>query len=193
MTKSLAAWHARAGAGPALLACVLAGLLTVSGCSSSSTPSWASALGSKVTVQGPAQPAAGNGSPGAAIEGLFNAITDKHYATECSYVEPSVQAACKKGITSLTSSTAPSFQNAAIGYVATDGDQALVGTTGKFCVPGQKPECYTNNDPAAVFSSNKMSFSALWTAQNKISSENVYSLAPCIEIGGKWYLYESSS
>jgi hypothetical protein len=33
----------------------------------------------------------------------------------------------------------------------------------------------------------------LWTAENSISSDNVYSLAPCVKVNGKWYLYESPS
>jgi hypothetical protein len=177
----------RSGVGPALLACGL----VAAGCSSNSAPPWASALGSGVTVTAPAQVSPGNGSPGAAIEGVFAAISAKNYPAECSYVEPSKQAACKSGAASLSSSTAPSFKNAGIGYVATDGDKALVGTTGRFCIPDQTPECYTNNDPAAIFSSKKP-FSTLWTDANKNSTTNVYSLAPCIEIGGKWYLYESS-
>jgi hypothetical protein len=36
-------------------------------------------------------------------------------------------------------------------------------------------------------------FSTLWTDANKARSSNVYLLAPCITIGGHWYLYESSS
>jgi hypothetical protein len=179
----------RAGLGAAFLGCGLVGLLAVTGCSSSSAPSWASALGSGVTVQGPAQVAPGNGSPGAVIAGVFSAISAKHYTAECPYLEPSQQAECKSGAASITSSTGPSLQNAAIGYIATDGDRALVGTTGKFCSPQAKPECYTNNDPAAAFSSNKKSFSALWTEENNNSQANTYSLAPCIKVNGKWYLY----
>jgi hypothetical protein len=140
------------------------------------------------TVAGPAQVAPGNGSPGAVVEGLFATISAKHYAAECAYVEPDKQTLCKTAVATLLSSTTPSFQNAGIGYVAIDGDKALVGTTGKFCVTGQKPECYTNNDPAAIFSGKKP-FAALWADANKASSQNVYSLAPCIKINGKWYLY----
>jgi hypothetical protein len=183
----------RALAGRALLTGGLA-VLAVAGCSSSSSaPSWAAALGSGVTVQAPASATPGNGSPGAAVEGLFSAVNNKHYATECTYMEPSVQADCKSGIASVTSSTSPTLQNAAIGYVVVDGDRALVGTTGKFCVPDQKPACYTNTDPAAIFSANRKAFSALWTEENGISSDNVYSLAPCVKVNGKWYLYEPSS
>jgi hypothetical protein len=182
--------RSRAGVGIALLA----GLLTVAGCGSgSSTPSWAAALGPGVTVQSPGQVAPGYGSPAALVAGIFNAIASKHYTAECSYIEPSQRSGCESGVGALTSSTAPSFQNAATGYVAIDGDEALVGSTGKFCVPGQKPECYTNSDPAAIFSGNKKSFSALWTDQNNASSENVYSLAPCIKVDGKWYLYVAGS
>jgi hypothetical protein len=57
-----------------LVACGLAATLTTTGCSSSSEPSWASALGSGVTVQAPAQTAPGNGSPAAAVQGFVGAL-----------------------------------------------------------------------------------------------------------------------
>lgn len=54
--------------------------------------------------------------------------------------------------------------------------------TGAFCTPGQKPECFTNTDPAAVFSAVH-SFSGLW--KNALSSgPTSYSLAPCEKVGG---------
>jgi hypothetical protein len=183
----------RTAAWPALLACGLAGLLAAAGCSSSSTPpAWASALGSGVTVDAPAQVSAGTGSPGAAVQGVFDAISSKKYVQECSYLEPSAQAGCRSGAGALNSSNAPSFKNSGIGYVAIDGDKALVGTTGTYCVPDETPKCFTNSDPAAIFSTKK-SFSTLWTQANQSSSANVYTLAPCIEVAGKWYLNSSSS
>ena len=71
---------------------------------------------------------------------------------------------------------------------------ALVGATGTFCVPNANPECYTNSDPAAIFSTQK-SFSSLWTATNSSSSssQNAYSLVPCVEVSGPWYVYSPSS
>jgi hypothetical protein len=83
----------------------------------------------------------------------------------------------------------PYDKNPGLGYVAIDGTQALVGTTGEYCSPGSSPECFTNNDPSALFDSGK-SFSALWTtavAAANSSSGNAYQLDPCLEIGGKWY------
>src|SRR5580658_7559269 len=182
----------------AALACGLAGLLAAAGCSSgagsgaSGQPSWASALGSGVTVDAPAQVSAGTGSPAAAVEGVLTAVGSGQYAQECNYVEPSEQSDCKTAAAGFNASDSPSFKNVQIGYVATDGTQALVGATGTFCVPNETPKCYTNNDPAAIFSTQK-SFSALWTQTNKASTANTYSLAPCIEISGKWYVYTPSS
>ena len=184
--------QARARAWPALLACGLAGLLTA-GCGSSpqtSQPPWAPALGAGVTVAAPAQVAPGNDSPGAAVEGLISAVGAKRYTAECAYLEPSAQAACTSGAAQLSSGSAPYTKDAAIGYVAIHGDEALVGTTGTFCSPGQTPECFTNHDPAAIFSSGK-SFSALWAEANNTGSQNVYILVPCVKVGGKWYLHAS--
>ena len=188
MTMKMIRLAARAAA----LACGITGLVSAVGCSSSSQPSWASALGPSVTIVGPATVAPGQGSPGAAVQGVFAAIAAKHYKAECPYFQPSVQAACKSVPAADLSKDEPYFKSAAIGYVAIDGDKALVGTTGTFCVPNVKPACFTNNDPAAIFSGNKNSFSTLWTEQDKASNsnsdENVYTLAPCVKIGGKWYL-----
>jgi hypothetical protein len=185
VTRNLSAW-------PALLACGLAGLLAAGCGSSTAPPSWASALGSGVTVDAPAQVSPGTGSPGEVIQGVFAAIGSKQYKQECDYVEPSAQAACKTGAAALNSSNAPSLKNAAIGYVAIDGNKALVGTTGTFCVPDNTPKCSTNNDPAAIFSTKK-SFGTLWTRANQSNSQNVYSLATCIQVSGHWYLYTPSS
>lgn len=169
---------------------LLAGGLTACS-SSSSAPSWAAALGSGVTVAAPAQTGPGNGSPAAAVEGLIAAVQAKRYTAGCAYVEPSAQASCRSAEAGVPASGAPSVKNPAIGYVVIHGNQALAGTTGTFCVPDQTPKCYTNTDPAAIFSTGK-SFAALWTQTNTSSSGNVYMLVPCIKTAGKWYLESSS-
>ena len=110
--------------------------------------------------------------------------------TLCDYQEPSAQAQCKAGIGQVPASQLPYASNTAIGWVVTQGTKALVGTTGKYCTPGQKPECFTNTNPAALFTSGK-TFSQLWSAAAKAPA-NAYSLAPCVQVGGKWYIYSSS-
>jgi hypothetical protein len=175
---------------PALVG--LAGLLAVGCGGSAAPPSWASALGSGVTVDAPAQASPGTGSPAEVVEGVLAAVSSGQYKKECDYVEPSEQAGCKTGAAALNSANAPSLKNAKIGYVAIDGDKALVGTTGTFCVPDNTPKCFTNNDPAAIFETKKP-FGTLWTQANQSGSQNVYSLAACIQISGHWYLYTPSS
>ena len=86
----------------------------------------------------------------------------------------------------------PEHWNAAIGYVAVRGDQALVGSTGTFCVPAERPRCFTNTDPAALLSGGK-SFGTLWAQADRATSSNVYKLAPCVKIGGRWHLHLPSS
>ena len=91
-----------------------------------------------------------------------------------------------------TSVTAPTIKNAAIGYAAIDGDEALVGTTGTFCAHPQNPRCYSNSNPAAILSDGKP-FGTLWSDQVKGGASNdVYQLAGCVKVGGRWYLYEPS-
>jgi hypothetical protein len=187
---------ARAAAWSGLSAFGLAGLLlATAGCGSSSPPPWAAALGPSVTIVAPATVAAGNSSPGAVLQGLNAADTAKRYLSECPYVDPGAQAPCKKYFSTPSGGGGAYAKNTGIGYVAIDGDKALVGTTGTYCLPVLKPTCITNNDPAAIFETNKKPFGTLWTEQNKLSNNltaNVYTLAPCVEIGGKWYLNESA-
>jgi hypothetical protein len=158
---------------------------------SSAQPSWAAALGSGVTVVAPQSVAPGHGSPGAAVTGTMAALETKQAAAFCGYDVPSGQAQCKSTLSQIPSKDLPYATNFALGYVAIDGKKAVVGMTGKYCTPGQSPECFTNNDPAAVFSAEH-SFSALWSNALK-NSPTSYSLTPCTEIDGKWYIYSSSS
>jgi len=167
-----------------------------------STPSWAAALGSGVTVLPPASVSAGLGSPQEAVAGDVEDIESGQYLADCGYVEPSEQSECKSSISSVEASLGPSAMasaagtvtNFGLGYTAIDGNEALVGTTGTFCSSdsGSSPSCFTNTDPAAIFSTGK-SFATLWTEANSgQNSSDEYSLAPCIEVGGKWYLDDQS-
>ena len=157
----------------------------------SAQPSWAATLGSGVRVVAPQSVSPGHGSPGAVVEGVITALSAKRVAGYCGYALPSVQARCRSEMSQIPTSHLPYMKNAAIGYVAIDGNKAAVGMTGTFCTPGQSPECFTNNDPAAVFSMAH-SFSGLW--ENAISNtSSSYSLTPCQKIGRKWYIYSPSS
>jgi hypothetical protein len=166
------------------------------------TPSWAAALGSGVTVVPPASTSPGLGSPQAAVAGDVADIESGQYLADCAYVVPDEQSECKSSISSVQASLGPSALASAagtvtkfgLGYTAIDGDEALVGTTGTFCSSGSgsSPSCFTNTDPAAIFSSGK-SFATLWTEANSSNnSSSVYSLAPCKEVDGKWYLDDES-
>ena len=199
----------------AMLACGATALFALAGCSSggssssatgiatgasadavpsSSTPSWASALGPGVTLVAPETVAPGNGSPGAVMTGFIAALNAKKYTAVCSYVPPDSQSQCRSllGSTSMSllAGKMPFAKHAGLGYVAIDGTEALIGTTGEYCAPGDSPECYTNNSPTAILNSGK-SFSALWKTTvaetDNSNSPNVYTLAPCLEVGGKWY------
>jgi hypothetical protein len=153
-------------------------------------PYWASTLGSGITVVAPQSASPGHGSPAAAVAGVIAAFEAKNYAKSCSYAEPSVQTRCESLARQVPVSQIPTFKNAMLGYVVIDGDRAAVGMTGTACTPGNSPECATNTDPAAVFSTAK-SFSAIWS--NAIKQTSGYSRAPCIKVGGKWYVYSATS
>jgi hypothetical protein len=204
---------ARARAGAVVLACGTAALVALTGCSSSSSgssaaggssasaapspsssaPAWAAALGPGVTVVAPQTAAPGNDSPGAVMTGSVDSLTSRKLTGMCVYVPPGSQSKCRAAFGSASMSQIaaqmPTFKNFGIGYVAIDGTKALVGETGKVC-DSATHGCYSNSDPAAIFSSGKP-FSSLWSTAvaetESTSDSNKYSLSPCVEIGGKWY------
>jgi hypothetical protein len=108
------------------------------------------------------------------------------------YTPPSAQANCQAAMAALPASDAPTIANLVLGYVAVDGNEALVGATGTFCSPEQTPTCSSNDDPAAIFSEAKP-FADLW-AESVAAAEsttNSYSLIPCINVDGAWYIYNT--
>lgn len=154
-------------------------------------PYWAWALGSGVTVTLPAALAPGHGSPAAAMELFLEGIKTGRAALECDALQPSVQAACKKAASKVPASYLGTVTNPGLGYLAVDGNQAVLGTTGTFCSPQQKPACYTNTDPAAIFDTGRP-FSYLWSLtlfEDNSPSYSGYSLNTCARIDGKWYIY----
>jgi hypothetical protein len=154
-------------------------------------PNWARALGASVVVTAPAAAASGDDSPGAAMDGYVNALNAGTLVQACTYYPPSAQSTCRTTMASAPTGSSPTIRDFALGYVAVDGDEALVGVTGTFCAPNQTPTCSSNNDPAAIFSAGK-TFGELWTesvAADVSPTTNSYSLAPCVKVGTKWYVY----
>ncbi len=92
----------------------------------------------------------------------------------------------------VPSGSSPTFRKFALGYVAVDGNEALVGVTATLCVPNETPACTSNDDPAAIFSEAKP-FPELWTesvaSDISTTTSNSYSLAPCVKVGTQWYVY----
>lgn len=185
-----------AGAAGMLCCCAL-----LAGCGGSSpsaapssggtaSPAWAPALGAGITVIPPAPAAPGRSSPAAVAQGVVNAGVAGQLSSVCSYVEPSFQAQCNQDASGALGSDAVSYENFAIGYVVIHGTEALVGTTGTECDADLTPVCMTNTNPAAIFDTGQ-SFQTLWTEANAGSPSddtNSYSLLPCIQINGQWYL-----
>jgi hypothetical protein len=157
----------------------------------SAPPRWVPALGAGVTVTGPGQVAPGHGSPGAAVAGAMAALAAKDPVALCDYAYVGPVARCAAQLRQTSRNQLPYSVSVKIGYVATDGTRALVGVTGRICSPGSRPECATNTDPAAIFSAGD-TFAALWTRTVNPNSSSTYSLLPCVEVGGKWYLAAGS-
>lgn len=160
------------------------------GGSSTATPSWASSLGTGVTVMSPSA-STGSGLPETVAATEVNDVNSGHLAAICSIIPPSEYAKCNKVLSAAgpSASTGQSFKNFTAGYTVIDGNKALVGYTGTFCSTKASPKCQTNTNPAAIFSSGK-SFTVLFNdALNSTNtSGSSYSLAPLIKIGSKWYM-----
>jgi hypothetical protein len=176
----------------AIVAIVAIGALKLAGVIwTSAPPRWVAALGPGVTVTGPWPAAPGHDSPGAALAGELAALSSKDPAALCeyAYAYASPVARCEAQTSRTSLNQAPYFTSVKIGYVAIDGTRALVGFTGKVCSPGKTPECVTNADPSAIFSTGD-TFTTLWAhtvnSPNSPSSD-AYTLLPCAEVGGKWY------
>ena len=148
-----------------------------------------------MVVYAPQSESPGHGAPGQPVEGLLAAVKAKDYVGECAYTDPTWQATCKSAMNQIQAAPGnelPYSKNAAIGYTVVYGDRALVGTTGTFCDPTQTPACFTNTNPAAIFSAAHKTFSQLWNEAISGNTANAYSLAPVSLLNGKWYIYESS-
>jgi hypothetical protein len=201
MKSGLAACGAIAAVAAAVAGCGSSASSTPGGSAggvvaASAKPSWASALGSGVTIVAPESASPGNGSPQAVVAGIAAAENSGNYTSVCPYYAPATQSQCKSQISAAVSASPSAVASAVghatnfgIGYTAIHGTEALVGTTGTFCASGS---CFTNTDAAAVFSTGK-SFSDLWNGANNSDASNTYSLAPCTEVDGKWYIYSPST
>jgi hypothetical protein len=139
----------------------------------------------------PAAAAPGHDLPGAAMHGYVNALNAGKLMRACRYYPPSAQTTCRTTMAHALTGSSPTIRDFALGYVAVDGNRALVGVTGTFCVPHQTPACTSNQDPAAIFSTAKP-FPELWAesvAADISTTTNRYSLAPCVKVGTRWYVY----
>jgi hypothetical protein len=151
----------------------------------SAPPIWVPALGPDVKVTGPGQVAPGHGSPGAAFAGALAALSSADPATACNYTY--ADAGCTAALSRTPQKQRAHGVSVRIGYVAIDGSRALLGFTGKICLTGARPECITNTDPAAIFSTGS-TFEVLWTQAVGPDRGPGYGLQPLTEVGGKWYL-----
>jgi hypothetical protein len=138
----------------------------------------------------PEQP--GHSWPGQAVEGDLTELKAKNLAATCTYMDPRTLATCTSKASQVPASSygeLPYATNTAIGYTVIDGAEALVGTTGTYCTPGQTPECFTNTSPAAIFSAGGKTFSQLWSEATSGGSATIYALTPADLVNGKWYVY----
>jgi hypothetical protein len=197
--------------GIGLLAGGTAVVLALSACGSDGNgggvvahPPWENGLGPGVTVLAPGSFPAGNGSPGAAVTGMVTGLESSDLTTMCAYFQPMAASSCRQVLGMATSAAMaslmpslageiPHIVNFSVGYTAIDGSEALTVVLGTTCAPNgtgasapaASPSCTTSSDPAAGLDSGK-SFAVLWSAANSSTASS--SLAPLVELNGKWYV-----
>jgi hypothetical protein len=142
-------------------------------------------------VVAPGDGQAAGTAPGALVTAYVAAVNSSKVSEFCAFFEPAAQPACRHAVAHVTSTGGATISHFAVGYVAIDGNRALVGMTGSNCNPNETPRCDTNTDPAALFSSGR-TFATLYrqavASQNSDTTANTYSLAPCVRVGSQWYL-----
>ncbi|MCW2930871.1 MAG: hypothetical protein JWM19_1833 [Actinomycetia bacterium] len=159
----------------------------------STLPSWAAALGTGVTLEGPTANPAAN-SPQATVKAYVAALTSgANPASACAYLIPASQSSCQSSISTAAQQGEEitySDRSFGLGYTAIHGSQALVGSTyTQFCVQASSRNCAPDiTDPKTVFESG-ISFATLWTqTQQQNSGSSSFSPVPCIVLNGKWYV-----
>lgn len=80
------------------------------------------------------------------------------------------------------------YKNAAIGYSAVDGTDALGTATGTVCL-GDGTGCQTITDAASSLDSGQ-SFDTLWSNAT-VGSGNSTDVIPVVQVNGKWYVQTS--
>ena len=177
----------------AITAVAVIGALKLSGLIwTSAPPKWVAALGPGVAVTGPAQVAPGHDSPGAALAGLLASLSSQNPGMSCDWALVGPVGQCMAQFKKLPHDQLPYAESVKIGYVAIDGTRALVGYTGTICTPGDTPECTTNTDPAAIFSTG-YTFAWLWEQTAGPDFSHMYALLPAVEVDGKWYFGTDAS
>jgi hypothetical protein len=130
-------------------------------------------------------------SPASVATKWSSSYTNGDARTVCSALVPSQRTGCISSLKGLTV-TAKSF---GIGAIRTEGDRALVVTTGKRCFGGLGKGCASNADANLGFDSGH-SFSNLWPEVTMLSSNNPSAetvrfwqfIVPTQKENGKWYV-----
>jgi hypothetical protein len=141
------------------------------------------AIGTAACSSSSGLPAAGTGTPQAAVSGFIGNLPTSVSAA-CGYVVPSEQAQCNKTFAGGTFSIA----NPAIGKSFQDGNEALVvvlSTDSCTGLAGSTSICNSNTDASAGLPSSQADFA---TAFQATFQSNSTAVAPCIEFGGVWYV-----
>ena len=126
-------------------------------------------------------------SPASAATKLNTSFTRGHPEAFCSTFVPAQRPGCVSWYEEMARTT----KNFKIGRLRTDGDRALVVTTGSFCsMSDSRKSCDSNADPDLGFGSGR-SFHKLWadaTSGSGRPSVETEFIIPTQKENGKWYV-----
>ena len=135
-------------------------------------------------------------SPASVATKWSSSHTNGDARTVCSELVPSQRTGCISSLKGLTvPGTRATAKSLGIGAIHTEGDRALVVTTGKYCSGGSGKGCASNADANLGFDSGH-SFSNLWADVTTLSSNNpsaemwrfLQFIVPTQKENGKWYV-----
>jgi hypothetical protein len=150
------------------------------------------ALGVAACGSSTRMPAAGNGSPAAAVSGFISGIASNTPQSGCNYVAARDRAECV-----LTFTSAPvRFSDPGVGNTATSGDRALVAVLAASACLGPGPGaiakgapsttvCLNNSNANLGLPSSTTSFAVAYAAAFNSSNSLV---TACVLTNGKWFV-----
>jgi hypothetical protein len=148
--------------------------------------SWLPALGTGISVSAPQTVRPDMATPGDAEAGFYDAFYTGQPAAACDYVVAAERAKCPARLAG-SADGAGTLRDAAIGFVVSKANAALVTMTGFVCGRRAAADgCLGQQDPSWIFE-NSGTFDTLWTRIAQAGG-NPLTATPLRRTAGRWYV-----